>query len=108
MANAIQKHSICNGKADVISLLILPPNEALIAETVNILRWLTKRVGLTNVVEDKVVPIKGDFLTVRNITRAIYQKQDEPNALYKFSWLKPIAGLFHLQMNVLRLFYISF
>lgn len=83
-------------KADVISLLILSLKEASIAETINILRWLTERLGMKNVLEDKVLPIKGDFLTVRNITHAIYQKQDEPNVLYKFSWLKPIAGFFHL------------
>lgn len=95
-------------KADIITLLILPLNKASIAEIVNILRWLTECLGPTDVVEDKVVPIKGDFLTMRPITRAIYRKQDEPNALYKFSWLEPIAGLFHLQINILSLFQISF
>ena len=95
-------------KADGIPLSILPLNEASIAETVYILRWLTKRLGLKDVVEDKIISIKRDFLTVRNITRAIYRKQDKQNALYKFSWLEPIAGLFQLQINILRLFHISF
>lgn len=83
-------------KVDVIPLLILPLNEALIAETVDILCWIIECFDLTDIVENKVVPIKEDFVTVRNITRAIYWKQDEPNALYKFSWLELIAGLFHL------------
>lgn len=59
-------------KADIIPLLILPFNETSIAETVNILRWLTKCFGLTNIVKDKIVPIKWDFLTVRNIICVIY------------------------------------
>lgn len=59
-------------KADVIPLPILPLNKASIAETVNILCWLTERLGLTDIVEDKVISIKRNFLTMRNITRAIY------------------------------------
>lgn len=42
------------------------------------------------------------------MTCTIYQKQDKPDTLYKYSWLKLIAGLFHLQMNLLRLFHITF
>ena len=59
-------------KVDVISLPILPLNKASIAKIVNILRWLTEYLGLINIVEDKVVSIKEDFLTLRNITCAIY------------------------------------
>ncbi len=95
-------------KADVILLPILPLNKASIAETVDILRCLVERLELSGIVEDTIVPIKGDYLTVRNVTRAIYWKQNEPDKLYRFSWVEPIAGLFHLQMNLLRLFFITF
>lgn len=61
-------------KANVFSLLILPLNEATILETIDILRSLIERLGLKSVVEDKIVPIKGDFLTIRNITQALYCK----------------------------------
>lgn len=40
-------------KTDIIPFSILPLNKALIAETINILRWLTERLGLIDVVEDK-------------------------------------------------------
>lgn len=95
-------------KADVIFLLILLLNEATISETINILRFLVKWLGLKDMVEDKIMPIKRNFLTIRNVTQALYYKQDEPNTLYKFSWLEPIAELFHLQMNLLRLFHMTF
>ncbi len=61
-------------KADVIPLPILPLNEASIAKTVDILRCLVGRLRLSYIVEDIVVPIKGDYLTVRNVTRVIYWK----------------------------------
>lgn len=95
-------------KANVIPLPILSLNKATISETIDILCSLIKWLGLESVVEDKIVSIKGDFLTIRNVIRALYRKQDEPNTLYKFSWLELIAGLFHLQMNLFRLFYMTF
>ena len=51
---------------------------------------------------------KGDWLTVRNITLAIYQKLEEPKILYIMGWIEPIAELFHLQMNILKLFTFTF
>lgn len=72
-------------KANVISLLILPLNKALIAETVNILHKLIERFSLTDVIKNKIVLIKKNFFTIKNITCAIYQKQNKSNTLYKFS-----------------------
>lgn len=95
-------------KADIIFFPILPLNKAKISKTIDILRCLVKRLGLTGIVNDKIVPIKGDYLTIRNVTCTIYQKQNKPDTLYKYSWLEPIAELFHLQMNLLRLFHITF
>lgn len=95
-------------KTDVIPLSILLLNEATILEIIDILCFLVEQLGLKGMVEDKIVQIKRDFLTIRNVTQALYCKQDEPNTLYKFSWLEPIAGLFHLQMNLLTLFHLTF
>ena len=39
---------------------------------------------------------------------AIYQKQEKPEILYTMDWIEPIAGLFHLQMNILNLFTFTF
>ena len=72
-------------KTDVIFLPILPLNKATISETIDILHFLVERLSLQGVVEDKIVPIKRDFLTIKNVTQALYCKQDEPNTLYKFS-----------------------
>lgn len=60
---------------DIISLLISPLNKVLIAETVDILYGLVIPFGLTNVYQNKIILIKGDFVTMRNITCAIHQKQ---------------------------------
>ncbi len=95
-------------KADIIPLPILLLDKTKISKTINILHCLVERLGLKGVVEDKVVLIKVNYLTARNVTCALYQKQSEPNQLMGFSWAKPIVGLFQLQINVLRLFYITF
>lgn len=66
-------------KADIISLPILPLNHAKISETIEIQHYLVERLGLENIIENKVVPIKADYLTVRNVTRVLYQKQSKLN-----------------------------
>ena len=43
-----------------------------IATIIDILCCLNNRLGLANIVKDKVVPIKKEFATVRNITGIIY------------------------------------
>lgn len=72
-------------KANVILLPILSLKKTTISKTINILRFLVELLSLKGVVEDKIVLIKGDFLTIRNVTQALYCKQDKPNTLYKFS-----------------------
>lgn len=59
-------------KTDIIPFLILLLNKAIILETVNILYYLVERLGLASIVEDKIVPIKSDYLTIRNMTYTIY------------------------------------
>ena len=52
--------------------------------------------------------IKENWLTVQNIPQAIYQKAEKPEILYTLGWIEPIAGLFYLQMNILKLFIFTF
>lgn len=64
-----------------------------------------ERLGIEDcVVGGKKVMFRGDFLTVRNITRAIYQSHMEIHLIDRFEFIKPIAGFLHLQMNVLKSF----
>lgn len=60
-------------KADIISLLTLPLDKALIAGTIDILKAYLKRLGIKNVaITNKLLIFKGDFLTMHNLTRTIY------------------------------------
>lgn len=59
-------------KADIILNPILPLNKAIISETIDILYSLIERQGLENVVKDKVVPIKGNYLIIGNVAHALY------------------------------------
>lgn len=62
-------------KANILLLPTLPYNESEISETIDILRELIQYLDLDDYVfEDKVGMAKRDWLTIRNITRAIYQK----------------------------------
>ena len=80
-------------------------DETLIARTINILKKYLKRLGIKNIaITNKLLIFKGDFLILRNVTRTIYLRQEELYPIEKFQFIKPIAGLFHLQMNVLKLF----
>lgn len=60
-------------KADIIPLPIFPLDKTKISETINILCYLVERLGLENIVEDKIVPIKGNYLTIKNLTLVLYQ-----------------------------------
>ena len=72
-------------KVDIIPLPILSLKKSKISEKINILCCLVERLSLKGVVEDKVVSIKDDYLTIKNVTRALYQKQGKPNQLMRFS-----------------------
>jgi hypothetical protein len=45
----------------------------------------------------------GEYLMVRNIARAIYRRQEHGERIHNFSFTEPIASLFHLQMNALKI-----
>ena len=51
---------------------------------------------------------KGDLFTVWNISRVIYRKQEENSYIHSLDWIKPVAGLFHLQMILLNLMFDKF
>lgn len=66
-------------KTDIIALPILPLNEYKISETIDILCYLIGRQGLKDVVKNKVIFIKDDYLTIKNVIYTLYQKQKKPN-----------------------------
>lgn len=98
-----------NETADILPLPTLAFNEGSISGTIEVLRNIAERLELTDeVVKSKVILLKGDLLTIRNSRRAIYRWQDELLPLPRFHWLEPVAGLFHLQINVLFLLFGKF
>ncbi len=100
----------CNpDTADIFSLPTLVVNEATISRTLDIIQELVKRLELTDkVVRDKLILIKRDLMTIRNCRHAIFRRQDELSPLNKYSWLEPMAGLFHLEMNFLSMLFGKF
>lgn len=72
-------------KTDIILFSIYPLNKSKISETVSILSCLIECMGLKSIVKDKVVSIKDNYLTIKNITHAIYQKQNKLDDSFKFS-----------------------
>lgn len=100
----------CNNKtANIFPLPTLAFNEGSINGTIEVLLDIAGRLELTDdVVKSKVILLKGDLLIIRNARRAIYWRQDELLPLPRFDWLEPVAGLFHLQINVLSVFFDKF
>ena len=93
-------------KADLLPLPVLDIDKSSISRTIDILRTYLERLRLEDcVVGGKKIMFRGNFLTVRNITRAIYQGQIEVQPIDCFEFIEPIAGFLHLQMNVLKLFF---
>lgn len=93
-------------KADLLPLLVLDLDKTSISRTIDIIRTYLERLRLEDcVVGGKKIMFRGDFLTTRNVTRTIYQDQIELCPIDRFKFIEPIAGFFHLQMNVLKLFF---
>lgn len=96
-------------KADIIPLPTLLYNEASISATIEIIRELAERLRLNlGRLWGKKIMFKGDLLTIRNIMGAIYRKQEEPTYMDSFAWIEPIAGVFYLQMTLLKMLLITF
>lgn len=61
-------------KARVFPLLTLAFEESKISQVVKILREYSKFLGLTdNMISEKIIMVKKDWLTVRNMRIAIYR-----------------------------------
>ena len=89
---------------DIYTLPTLDLNEARIEDTIEILTAFMDELGIPlNSMADKVALVKGDWLTIRNINSSLFLRQDAVNQEETFDFLEPVMGLFHLQMNVLRL-----
>lgn len=63
---------------------------------IDILRCLVERLGLENIVKDKVLSIIEDDLTIKNMTYVLYLKQSQSNQLMRFCLAKSIAEQFYL------------
>lgn len=61
-----------------------------------------------NVVRSKIIPLEKDLFTIRNARCIIYWQQNKLLPLPRFYWLKPGAGLFYFQINVLSVFFYKF
>ena len=92
-------------KTKLIPLSTLPLDKFSIAGTIEIIaRYLEKLDIIDVVVCNKRIMFRSDFLTVCNITRAIYQWCYGVGEINRFQFIESIARLLHLQMNVLKLF----
>ena len=88
-------------KANLLLFPILAYNKSIILGIIDIFWELAQWFEITNeVVKNKIIFIIGDLMTIQNYRRTIYRQQDELLSLDRFQWLKPVAGLFHLQMNL--------
>ena len=90
-------------KTEIYTLPTLELNEALITDVIEILKELISELDVDpETLLDKVILFKGDYLTVRNINLAMYQRQDSAfiNKAEALDFCEPIIGLFHLAMNV--------
>lgn len=51
---------------------------------------------------------KNNYITIQNIIWVIYYKQEKFFYVYEFFWIESVAEIFHLQMNILKLFITTF
>ena len=91
-------------RADYMTFPTLDHDEASIDGTISVLKELTNLLDLkASVVEGARIMLNGDYLTIRNAVRAIYRRQEHHEAIHNFSYFEPVAGLFHLQINALKM-----
>ncbi|KAI5781360.1 hypothetical protein DFH27DRAFT_616856 [Peziza echinospora] len=92
-------------KSEIYTMPILDMNEARVAANIEIIKAVMKEagIGLDEGLEDKLVMFKGDWLTARNITKAVFERLEEVKPADSLQWVEPVIGLFHLQMNILKM-----
>lgn len=94
----------CEERADYMTFPTLDNDEASIDGTIGVLKEILKLLDLKPLdVEGKMIMLNGDYLTVRNVTRTIFRRQEHSQTIHNFSCFEPIAGLFHLQMNAMKM-----
>lgn len=90
--------------ANYMTFPTLDHDEASIDGTIAVLKELTKLLNLkASDIEGSRIMLNGDYLTVRNVVQAIYRRHEHREAIHNFSYFEPVAGLFHLQMNALKM-----
>lgn len=62
-------------KTDIIPLFILSFNKAKIAKTINVLHYLFEYLSLKIIIENKIMLIKKNYLSIKNMTHILYQKK---------------------------------
>lgn len=93
-------------KGRVFLLPTFALNESKISQVVKILPKYSKSLSLTDdMISEKMIIVEENWLIVRNVRIAMYQCTSKIIELDTFKWLEPIAGLFRLQMTVLKTFF---
>lgn len=93
-------------KADVVLLSTLTFDKGTIIGTNDVFQTIVIQLDLTNkMVSSKIIMMREDLFTVQNMQKSIFQLQNKLIILDKFDWLKPIAGLFHLQINLFTMIF---
>lgn len=91
-------------KAKILTLSTLAFNKAKISDVIEILDSYIKILNLTpEMVDNMLMLLKRNYLTIRNLRLAIYQAKFESHFIDTYQWIKPFVGLLYFQMNVFKI-----
>lgn len=100
-------HRLAVQKTEIYTLPTLELDEAKITDTIEIIKEFMKELDVKlESLNDSILMFKGDYLTVRNVGLAMFQRQDSTfiNPSETFDFIEPVIGLFHLNMNVQQVY----
>lgn len=64
------------------------------------------QISLTNhMVKEKTIILRGNLLKIQNAYQSIFLYKDKASQFDKFDLFEPTTNLFHLQMNLLKMFF---
>lgn len=87
----------CLEKAEVLTLPTLALDKAKISDVIKILNSYIKILNLMpKMIDDTLVLLKKNYLTIRNLRLAVYQAKFELHFIDTYQWIELFAGLFHL------------
>lgn len=90
--------------SSLFTLPVLSLDETKVEELMQALAMMIEELGQNEAGLDMMIAlVSGDWLTIRNIVLGLYQLQDGENVKERLDFLEPVIGLFHLQMNVLKI-----